>query len=186
MSEFTLDDMARFATEAWGPFGGAVVEKWSEFNRRFFSGKLKPVPLVLTNTLPHGRLLAFCSYSHAGHGRTITLNAPQFGRDLVADNNTLLHEMVHQHLFERGEDPKHAGEPWRREIMRLNLEIAGKPIWAGASRSVRVRNENGQGSRVIRTNKPAADGRELLTQAQIARWPHDTGNIEFGPLGREV
>ena len=68
MSKFTLDDMAKFATEAWGPFGGAVVEKWVEFNQRFFGGKLRPVPLVLTNTLPHGRLLAFCSYSHAGHG----------------------------------------------------------------------------------------------------------------------
>jgi hypothetical protein len=67
--------------------------------------------------------------------------------------------------------------------MRLNLAITGKPIWAGASRSVRVRNESGEGSKVIRANAPSEGGHESLTQAQIARWPHDTGTIEFGPLG---
>ena len=65
----------------------------------------KPVPLVITNAQPFGKRLAYCSYgSTAGSGRTITLNVPKLHGTLLADNNTLLHEMVHQFLFERGED----------------------------------------------------------------------------------
>jgi hypothetical protein len=30
MPEFTIDDMYRFATEAWGPLGTATVAKWKE------------------------------------------------------------------------------------------------------------------------------------------------------------
>ena len=55
----------------------------------------------------------------------------------MADNSTLLHEMLHQYLHERGEESKHNGEPWRREIMRITWLITGKEIWAGAS-SVRL------------------------------------------------
>jgi hypothetical protein len=34
---------------------------------------------------------------------------------LVADNNTLLHEMIHQLLFGRGEPAGHNSAGWRRE-----------------------------------------------------------------------
>jgi hypothetical protein len=56
---------------------------------------------------------------------------------LVADNSTLLHEMVHQFCFERGEYARHDGEPWRRKIMRLTPLLGGEPIWAGRSTTVR-------------------------------------------------
>ena len=35
--------------------------------------------------------------------RAITLNVPTMFTDLIADSGTLLHEMVHQYLNERGE-----------------------------------------------------------------------------------
>jgi hypothetical protein len=35
---FTVVDMRRFAGEAWGPLGIAIVEKWVEFNGRYFDG----------------------------------------------------------------------------------------------------------------------------------------------------
>jgi hypothetical protein len=98
---------------------------------------------------------------------------------LLADNNTLLHEMIHQFLFERGEKAAHADEPWRREIMRLTKQITGKDIWAGASKSVR------QGKHVTKINAPHSEtGALSLPQKVIARWPHD-GNlgIDFGHLG---
>jgi len=100
---FTLDDMRKFATEAWGPLGAGVVTCWAEFNARYFDGRLRPVPIVLTHTQPFGRRLAFCS--HGAFGRTITLNIPKAARSsaLLADNSALLHEMVHQGLFEAGE-----------------------------------------------------------------------------------
>jgi hypothetical protein len=98
----------------------------------------------------------------------------------VADNNTLLHEMLHQCLFERSERAGHDSEGWRREIMRLHLEITGRPIWAGRSRVIR---ENGK---AVRRNAPSPTGEPSLTQMQIARWPHDTGLINFGQLGQHV
>jgi hypothetical protein len=61
----TLENMERFATEAWGPLGTDTVRKWAEFNARYFAGELRPVPLVFTHTQPFGRRVAFCSYNPA-------------------------------------------------------------------------------------------------------------------------
>jgi hypothetical protein len=175
--------MHRFAAEAWGPIGTAIVSKWCGFNERYFGGRLRPVPLVITNTLPFGKRLAFCSYgTSSGGGRTITLNIPKdrhAGRryQLLADNNTLLHEMVHQFLFEHGEDAAHLSAGWRREIMRLTKQITGKNVWAGRSKTIR------RDKRVIRINEPHPEtGETSLPQAIIARWPHDGLEIDFGKI----
>jgi hypothetical protein len=175
--------MRRFAGEAWGPLGIKVVERWCEYNATYFAGALRPVPLVITNTQPFGKLLAFCSYNPNTTGRTITLNVPKYkhtGRryELLANNDTLLHEMVHQLLFERGEYAGHDGEPWRREIMRLTKQITGREIWAGRSMTVR------QNNRIVRINTPHPETKEAsLPQAAIARWPHDGLGIALGHLG---
>src|SRR5215467_5851172 len=127
MSRFTLADMERFAGEAWGELGLAIVEQWRHFNERYFGGELRPVPVVITNAQPFGKRLAFCSYNGTDRaGRTITLNVPKNHRHLLADNNALLHEMIHQLLFERGEPAGHDSEGWRREIMRLNKLITSR------------------------------------------------------------
>lgn len=178
---FTFDDMERFAAEAWGSLGAAVARKWREFNERYFSGGLKPIPIVLTNTLPFGHLIAFCSYNPGSSGRTITLNVPKDHEKLLADNATLLHEMVHQCLFERGEDAAHASEGWRREIMRLTKELTGNEIWAGRSRTIR------RDGKVVRINEPhPVTGEVSLGQQRIARWPHSdsVAGIELGKLGQ--
>jgi len=87
--------------------------------------------------------------------------------------------MLHQYLFERGEDTAHLGEPWRREIMRLTKLISGKTIWAGPSRVVR------QNGKAVRINAPHPETKEpSLPQAVIARWPHDGLNIDLGFLGQ--
>jgi hypothetical protein len=173
---FTLADMHYFAAEAWGPLGTATVNKWAEFNRRYFDGRLRPVPLVITHTQPYGRRLAFCSYSPDNEGRTITLNVPQIYKCLLADNDSLLHEMVHQGLFECGEDAAHASAGWRREIMRLHELVTGCPLWAGRSKVKRI------DGKVVRINEAAADGTLSLTQGEIARWPRSVG-IDLGQLG---
>jgi hypothetical protein len=170
--------MHRFAGEAWGELGVKVVKKWCEFNASYFNGVLRPVPLVLTQTQPFGKRLAFCSYNPSTTGRAITLNVPKAHKSLLADNGTLLHEMVHQFLFERGEYPSHDGEPWRREIMRLTKQITGEQIWAGRSMTVR------RDKHVVRINAPHPETKEpSLPQAAIARWPHDGLGIEAWPLG---
>jgi hypothetical protein len=174
--QFSVDDMRRFAGEAWGPLGVSIVEQWCKFNSKYFDGVLKPVPLVLTHAQPFGRRLAFCSYgSSASAGRTITLNLPKDHDKLVADVNTLLHEMVHQYLFERGEPAAHASEGWRREIMRLTKVITGKTIWCGRSSAVR------RDGKVVRMNMAHHEnGKASLPQKIIARWPHDGVGIDFG------
>lgn len=174
---FTIRTMREFALEAWGPFGGTVVDAWSALNDLYFDGKLKPVPLVLTNAQPFGRRLAFCSYGSAG--RTITLNVPKQSVSLVADNGTLLHEMVHQALSEAGEDTAHSSGAWRREIMRLHRQITrGEIIWAGRSTTKR----DPLSKRVIRYNEPGEAGLSSITQGQIAAWPQGFG-FSLGKLG---
>jgi hypothetical protein len=179
---FTFDDMLKFATEAWGPLGSNAVDKWSEFNDRFFEGKLRPIPLVISNTQPFGKRLAFCSY---GTARTITLNVPKNHRYLLADNSVLLHEMVHQVLVERGVDAAHSGHGWRQEIMRLHRVLTGEDIWAGRSVTARQKQEHGGKviSKVVRLNVANPDtGASSLRQGEIARWPHSCG-ICLGKLG---
>jgi hypothetical protein len=175
---FTIEDMRRFAGEAWGQLGVAIVEQWCDFNAAYFDNALRPVPLVITNAQPFGRRIGFCSYNHGGAsaaGRTITLNIPKDHNRLVADNNTLLHEQVHQFLFERGEYPRHDGGPWRREIMRLTKLITGKDVWAGPSKTARI------DGKVVRMNAPHPEtGAASLPQKIIARWPHDGLGISLG------
>ena len=177
MSSFTIEDMKRFAVEAWGELGGNVVDAWLTLNKRYFRGELKPIPIVITNTQPFGRRLAFCSWGSAG--RTITLNVPRQAQSLVADNGTLLHEMVHQHLNQIGEDATHASAAWRREIMRLQSHITGTHIWAGRSMVKR----DPASKKVVRLNEPGEGGKPSLTQGAIARWPHDNCGINLGKLG---
>jgi hypothetical protein len=97
---------------------------------------------------------------------------------LLADNCTLLHEMVHQFLFEHGEDAAHLSKGWRREIMRLTKQIKGQEIWAGPSV---IRRIDGKPTRINASNPKT--GQQSLTQAVIARWPHDHLDIRLGRLG---
>jgi hypothetical protein len=176
--------MERFAAEAWGQLGTDTVRKWVEFNDRYFGGKLRPVPLVMTHTQPFGKRLAFCSYNPGSLGRTITVNVPKDHSMLLADNGVLLHEMIHQHLFERGEDAAHASDGWRREIMRVHMDITGNEIWAGRSMTKRVIGSDGKKSRVVRINESKRDGTGSLGQDEIATWPHSCG-VRLGKLGAD-
>ena len=94
----------------------------------------------------------------------------------MADSGTLLHEMVHQYLNERGEPAGHDSEGWRREIMRLHELVTGKKIWAGALITKR------QDGRVVRSNAPSPTGKASLMQRQIARWPHTRCGVCIGVL----
>lgn len=178
---FTLHDMRAFANEAWGQLGTGIVDCWAEFNALYFNGELRPIPVVVTATLPFGRCIGLTSWGNDGDGRSISLNCPKCRGPLLADNDTLLHEMLHQYLIERGEDAKHMGAGWRREIMRLHRQITGTDIWAGRSTTARQKIDGI--STIVRINAANKEtGAVSLTQAQIARWPHDTG-IDLGSLG---
>jgi hypothetical protein len=180
---FTLHDMQAFATEAWGQLGTGIVDRWAEFNATFFNDELRPIPVIVTKTLPFGAKIGLCHLGQSGTGRSISLNCPSCSQShaLLADNNTLLHEMIHQYLDERGENSKHIGPGWRREIMRLHLQLTGTEIWAGRSTTARQKIDGI--SAVVRINAANREtGAVSLTQAQIASWPRSTG-IDLGSLG---
>jgi hypothetical protein len=48
----TIEHVHRYAFEAWGGLGGVVVERWREFNAVFFDEFLRPIPVVISPTLP--------------------------------------------------------------------------------------------------------------------------------------
>jgi hypothetical protein len=62
-NRFSVEDMRRFAGEAWGELGVNVVEQWCRFNASYFGSVLRPVPLVITHAQPFGKRLAYCSYN---------------------------------------------------------------------------------------------------------------------------
>lgn len=164
MHVLTLPEVMRFATAAYGEPGAHAVRLWDVFNRVFFAGVLRPIPIVFTATTPHGGRLASCC------ARRIELARPRAGKALVADAGVLLHEMMHQALHQRGEDPTHAGAPWRRELMRLHLELTGDQVWAGRSQT--MRRPVSQGGGVYRGNARSRFGARSMPQADIAAWPH--------------
>lgn len=178
----TYEEMLRFAAWAWGELGIRVVNKWRDFNERYFDEALRPTPIIITSTLPHGKRLADCigAADDLSGRRLIRLNVPKHGQTLVATNGVLLHEMIHQFCFERGLDADHAAQPWRDQIMRLHTQITGSTIWAGRSRTYRHKKADGGG--VYRMNEPGPNGERSLPQADIARWPESVG-IDLGPLG---
>jgi hypothetical protein len=173
--EYTAREMRRALVVGWGRLGARVAECWEEYNRLYFGGRLKPLPVFLTPAMPYGRLLGWtCCGGAVTH---IALAAPKDGEVLVADRGVLLHEMVHQLLHESGEGTGHGGEGWRREVMRLHKRLTGKEVWAGKPTVFK-----GKDRKSVRGNKPHPEtGAPSLTQGDIARWPHSVG-IVLGAL----
>jgi hypothetical protein len=165
--------MRRALVVGWGDLGGRVADTWERFNHDYFGGRLRPLPIFLTPTTPYGHLVGWtCCGGAVTH---IALAAPKDGHVLVAGRGCLLHEMVHQALHEAGEDIRHKGEPWCREIMRLHRLITGEEIWAGASVVRKVRDADGV-RRSKRYNQPHPEtGAPGLGQRDIAGWPGSAG-----------
>jgi hypothetical protein len=178
MSLITFDEMRRALIQGWGELGARTADCWREFNRRHFVGRLEPLPIFFTSTAPYGKRLAHCRGTGGTH---IVLTAPAGTGGLAADRNTLLHEMIHQHLFQIGKDSSHAGEPWCQEIMRLHLAITGNPIWAGTSTVVKELQADGTRKSVRINRAHPVTGKRSLAQDKIAGWPRSLG-IKLGKL----
>jgi hypothetical protein len=165
-------DMRAFLEHGWGELGVRVAGCWRDFNDRYFDGRLKPLPIVLVATSPHGHWLGLTHGSRNGHGtHRIELTHPGMGARLIADRTTLLHEMIHQTLVEQGVNPHHDKEPWRAEITRLHSVLTGgERLWCAFDQ---VRKVNG---RSVRVPAPAPEpNMRTIEQKDIARWPRSVG-----------
>ena len=173
----TTTQMRAFLSTAWGSLGERVADHWELFNDQFFAGGLKPCPICLTPTSPHGHWLGLtCGSKHSHRASVIYITIPRMGRELVADKGVLLHEMTHAALLQRGDDPKHNSRPWCDEITRIS-RIAGKTIVAVPERVMKVKDQSRpSGRRSARKTEPGA-----LTRADLAHWPHSIG-LKLGKL----
>ena len=61
-------DMHGFLEHGWGELGIRVANCWRDFNDRYFDGRLRPLPIVLVATSPHGHWLGLTHGSRNGHG----------------------------------------------------------------------------------------------------------------------
>lgn len=179
MTDFTFDEMKRALIKGWGDVGAHTADCWLRFNAQHFEGKLKPLPIFFTPVAPYGKAYAWtcCGGEHLTH---IALCRPRLGGKLVADKNTLLHEMIHQHLNESGDDPRHETPGWRAEIMRLHYELTGEKIFAGRS-LVKKQLVDGSRKSVRRQETDPTGALRSLSQVEIASWPSSL-DIRLGSL----
>ncbi len=55
--EISFTEMRTWLFHDWGNLGSRVAECWLEYNKRYFGGRLKPVPIALVSTSPYGHWL---------------------------------------------------------------------------------------------------------------------------------
>jgi len=131
-----------------------------------------PLPIVLGITAGAGGAEPTCFRRDSTARISIASNVFAHGRRAVDD--VMVHEMLHVHLLQRGEDPAHDGAPWYAAVRRLSPAVLGHELdvrRGGARRSVRVVNpragEDGQPATLVR-KRPVADA---VPHVQVTRWP---------------
>jgi len=183
------------AVTLWGEAGAAVHDSYAHWRGALFPDLPEQMPIVIGITA-YGACVGLTRHRPArlpivigitaGSGGTeptyfrrdstarisIASNLFAHGRGAVAD--VLVHEMLHIHLLQRGEDPGHDAEPWYAAVRRLSPAVLGRELdvrRGGARRSVRVKNpragEDGQPATLVR--KVAVTS--AVPHAQVARWP---------------
>lgn len=185
------------AVTLWGPAGAAVHDSYAHWRGEVFPELPEQLPIVigitaygacvgLTRYRADSRLPIVIGITAGADGAeptyfrrdsapariSIASNVFAHGRGAVSD--VMVHEMLHIHLLQRGEDPAHDGEPWYAAVRRLSPAVLGRELDArrgGARRSVRIVNpragEPGQPRTLVRKVAVA----EAVPHATVARWP---------------
>lgn len=165
-SPVNFEDAVLIADRCFGELGRQTIFLWREYNDVYFGGSLAVTPVLYVPTSPYGHWVGL----HR-HDQNIYLMFPGEKRSWNFVRGVLLHEMIHQHLSQRGKNPAHAGEPWCSEIMRIS-KLLGANIWAGR---YTVKKMNGKSVRANEEPPASLKGLQALNQKQIARWPHSIG-----------
>ena len=163
LSREEMDCMLRWT---YGDEGTRLAMLWRSFNDQLFSASLAPVPIHQPTATPYGHWIGLYSGNEKRETLEIQLKRGQCINQKI---EVLLHEMIHQKLWESGECSSHNHPAWCNEIMRLTREIWGVEIWASPSVPRKV------GGKSKRIQKPSPDGRPSIPLSSIARWPFSLG-----------
>lgn len=166
-SQVNFEDAVLIADRCFGELGRRTIYLWREYNDSYFGGSLTVTPVLFVPVSPWGHWVGL----HR-HQQNIYLMPPGTRRSWDFVRGVLLHEMIHQHLAQQGENTAHAGSPWCGEIMRVS-RLLGRDIWAG---KYMVKKVNGKS---VRANQEPASPNDapMLNQKQISQWPHSIGLV---------
>lgn len=160
-------NLRRLMGWSWGDAGEWIADLWQEFNQRHWQGTLDPTPIWFPSASPYGRWIGQFTGNMQRQSHHIQL-VRRLDRQERAD--VLLHEMIHQNLFESKQCTDHNAVPWCSEIMRLSREIWGVELWAAPSNPRKLEGAS------VRIQKSCPDnGKKSIPRSSIARWPHSVG-----------
>lgn len=159
-------------------FGEWAYERFAHFNAKHFSNDLQPCPIIAVPVAPYGHWVGLARGDDGElHGAIyIKMAGTTAGRFNPGDyqSHILLHEMLHRYLSQRGEQSKHDGAPWCREIMRIGREMGLPDFYAAPER---VTSRKGKSVRVMATSE---DGVVSLPRRLIANFPHFAFDYQEG------
>jgi hypothetical protein len=160
----TLEQYGQAAELIYPGLGAWTYATFDRLNRQHFDGAVPLVPIRWHKTLPYGGSVGLASRHYIELGMYLNKEwCLHEGRPCLFGEHVLLHEMIHLYLYTRGENPKHNGVPWCREIMRIGHEL-GIGFHAEPSRVIKVKSDDG-----TRKSKRTQEGIPLK---DIASFPH--------------
>jgi hypothetical protein len=156
------------ALATFGRPGAHLADLWAFYNGRYFAGRLRPLLVLRTRVFAYGHCIGLTRFRNGDGEPYRQILVKEFGlRVCPRQRAVLLHEMLHQFLFERGDVPRghHQSQSWCDEVMRVSA-MMGVKVWAGKYTVIR------EGGTTRRGNKPggAPDAR-VMDQDEISRWP---------------
>jgi hypothetical protein len=169
-------DYRAVQADMFGDAGAWAYDEWHHHNTAYFDGRLA-YGWILWGLTPHGHRLGETQLVN-GTGR-ITLHpslvAPSSSHpwnraarlwNTRTASDVLLHEMIHQALYQRGDDSEHNGRPWCDEIERLSPIVLGRTVKAEPVNPRRITLPD-RTSKVVRRARKG-----FLSRDAIAHWPH--------------
>jgi hypothetical protein len=164
-SPISEDEMLQLMGWTWGEKGVILAKLWRAFRDKHF-GALQPLPIWLPPTFPYGYCIGLFTANPNRESLSIQI---KYGLTLQEKADTLLHEMIHQELSERGDVAKHNATPWCSEIMRLGKEIWNYEFWASPALPKSI--EGPKGRTTVRVQKDSETGERSISRKSIASFP---------------
>ena len=169
-------EILREASELSHPgYGAWLFDTWATHNELYFGGQLEVIPIIW-GLLPHGAAYGLFS----SFPRRITLhlslvkpssNAWGLGKVLGTKfaSDVLLHEMMHQHIFERDgkQSEGHNTQQWADEVNRI-APLLGLLANAQPVKQKRIKTKGSTGNGKVTW---VAGGGKML-RLDMATWPH--------------